>query len=199
MSELIGYGEDGLTLRVMTRHLPELLMKLGDDSKPEECLRFYRPSFGRRGGQDRAEFGEFDAILATCRAVYPFESKWIRSAVPAGLMEIEPQQVLRHRIFQWLRERWQAEMKWQDFVAAQQAAFQVAFHKPLAPAGSSLADNIEYILNRLTAYPASTQHVVMAFYRDDCDKPEGVARCDAAFRLVAFPFTSINRGGLFLL
>ncbi len=115
MFPMIGYGEDGLTLWVLSRHLPQLLEKLGDDTDLAECLRFYRPSFGRKGGQYGAEFGEFDAILATRRAVYPFESKWVRSATRSGLVTVKRRQVLRHQVFEWLRARWQPVMKWKDF------------------------------------------------------------------------------------
>lgn len=100
MSHVIGYGEDGLTLWAFTRHLPAVLEKLGDTGDPDRCLFFYRPSFGRRGGQYSAEFGEFDGILATEQAVYPVESKWFRSAARSGLVKIRKRQVRRHQIFQ---------------------------------------------------------------------------------------------------
>jgi hypothetical protein len=41
------YGEDGLTLKYTKERLGDILQKLGDDSNPDDCTVFYRPSFGR--------------------------------------------------------------------------------------------------------------------------------------------------------
>lgn len=91
-------------------------------------------------------------------------------------------------------------MAWKDFVALNEAGFKEAFNlKPLAPVGSSLADNIAHILNRLADYPAAVRHVALVFSRKEHRLPRGVAPCAVSFRLVTFTFTSINRGGLFLL
>lgn len=203
MVPVIGYGEDGLTFGALTHHLTTLLGLLGDDSKPEECLVFYRPSFGRGRGRrrDPAEFGEFDGILATRRAVYPVEAKWARSATRGGLIKVKPRQVLRHQIFEWLRGRWAAGTGWKDFAVRHEADFKSAFGgKPLAPIGSkALGPNIEYILERLTAFPPAIRHLVLVFHRQDREKPLGVAPCGVPFELVPFRFEALNDGGLFAL
>lgn len=52
-------------------------MEPSDDfSAPSDCIAFYRPSFGRKGGNNRAEFGEFDAIIVSSKKIYLVESKW---------------------------------------------------------------------------------------------------------------------------
>jgi hypothetical protein len=196
--QVIGYGEDSLTFWAFTQHLAVVMQQLGDGTDPKEFLFFYRPSFGRKGGQYSAEFGEFDGILATQKAVYPIESKWVRSATRGGLATVKQRQVLRHVIFQWLRKRWQPKMTWNNFREAHHSAFAADFHqKPLAPVGTSLAHNIEFMLNALAAYPPNVQHVVMAFHREERQIPLGVT--PVLFRLVTLPFESINLGGLFVL
>ena len=73
--QIFGYGEDSLTLWALKHELPFILQSLGDSVSPENCLIFYRPSFGRRGGNGRAEFGEFDFIMATEGSLYLGETK----------------------------------------------------------------------------------------------------------------------------
>lgn len=201
MGRVIGYGEDGLTLWACTQRLPVVLKALDDTTAPGDCLFFYRPSFGRKGGQKNAQFGEFDGILATRRCVYPIESKWFRSPRRERLVKLKPHQVLRHEILQWLRERWQPGMKWPDFSRAFQAEFANAFqNKPLAPVRSKLsdlADNSEHILDMLASYPRKIEHVVLAFYREASHAPLGVASYKPPFRLVGVAYDPINPGGLF--
>ena len=77
--KLIGYGEDFLTLWALTKETDKILSKLDDDTPSESCTVIYRPSFGRAGGSmenQRAEFGEFDAILITNHTAFLIESKW---------------------------------------------------------------------------------------------------------------------------
>src|SRR2546426_593351 len=81
---IICYGEDALTWHAVSNGLPGIFRQLGDDTDPGRALVFYRPSFGRRGsaltGSLRSEFGEFDVIIGTPRAVYLVEAKWSASA-----------------------------------------------------------------------------------------------------------------------
>ena len=78
--EIIGYGEDALTLWAMKKRLDFILDKLNDPTDPDNCKVFFRPSFGRRGGPKSSEFGEFDFILLSIKRVYLGESKWERSS-----------------------------------------------------------------------------------------------------------------------
>ena len=71
MSKWYAYGEAPLTYWALRIRLDVILSQLRDASDPNATTVFYRPSFGR-GGNDtidtpRAEFGEFDAIIATSR------------------------------------------------------------------------------------------------------------------------------------
>ena len=82
VSRIMVYGEDGLTLKYTREKLGEILVKLGDDSHPEDCTVFYRPSFGK------GQYGEFDAIISTTKKAYLVESKWDGSAdLSSGLEE----------------------------------------------------------------------------------------------------------------
>ena len=71
--QILGYGEDSLTLWALKRELGTILRSLCDTSRPENCKVLYRPSFGRGHG-----FGEFDFIILADACVYLGESKWQR-------------------------------------------------------------------------------------------------------------------------
>jgi hypothetical protein len=136
---IIGYGEDGLTYSALTDHLDTVLRELEgpEHSRCEDCLLFFRPSFGRAGGLGRAEFGEFDAILATGKAVYLVESKWDGSGILLdGAVVLEFRQILRHQIFGWILDMWRSQnpASWNDFATQNQNAFSEKLGgKPLAP------------------------------------------------------------------
>src|SRR5206468_2361518 len=78
----VGYGEDGLTYWALTQRRAEFLHAVGDRTIPDDCLLFFRPSFGRAAGLTSPQFGEFDSILASRAAVYLIESKWDGSLSP---------------------------------------------------------------------------------------------------------------------
>ncbi len=61
--QILGYGEDALTLWALQNKLMEILKFLDDSSDQPECKIFFRPSFGRRGGAGSSQFGEFDLRL----------------------------------------------------------------------------------------------------------------------------------------
>lgn len=178
----------------LRQRFPELLNQLGDDSAPKDCLAFYRPSFGRKGGPPSAEFGELDALAATRLAVYPIEAKWFRSAPRVGLVRLKGHQVLRHKIFEWLRDRWVPGMAWLEFSQLHAAAFTEAFSlKPLAPGGSSLAQNLSWIIDQLTTYLRPMQHVVIIFHSQGRHAPHAVAPYEVPFHLVTFSIHTDER------
>ncbi|CAN5467872.1 hypothetical protein BH18VER1_BH18VER1_12500 [soil metagenome] len=81
---LLGYGQDALTFHAFTSGLAELFRQLGDPTDAKDSIRFFRPSFGRRGSLPgavpaRAAFGEFDGIIGSAHAVYLVEAKWTGS------------------------------------------------------------------------------------------------------------------------
>jgi hypothetical protein len=54
MVKILGYGEDTLTLWAMKEHIGKILKEFEDPTLSSDCLVFYRPSFGRSGGEDSA-------------------------------------------------------------------------------------------------------------------------------------------------
>jgi hypothetical protein len=87
------YGEDSLTLWMLRHHLDLFLLELKDYSRPDKCVVFYRPSFGRRNsGINHPSFGEFDCIILSEFKVYLVESKWEK------IKPLEANQVFRHEV-----------------------------------------------------------------------------------------------------
>lgn len=149
--KVIGYGEDALTYWALTKNLSETLKQLGENSSNiSDCLVIYRPSFGRRGGKNSAQFGEFDSILATPKSIYLIESKHYDNAdVNKGLLRV---QTLRHEIFKWYCEKWKNNnyRDWSEFVKDNEKGFDDAFGKEkIIVKKGKLADNLYYILELL--------------------------------------------------
>jgi hypothetical protein len=150
MPMILGYGEDSLSLHALSTGLPDILRQLGD---PARSLVFFRPSFGRSGpgpeGPPSAQFGEFDAIIGTPRAIYLGEAKWRYMGV--NHVPAEPQQ-LRHRVFRaYIEEhRRESSSNWKEFAGRMRPVLE-RIHRFLRPApnGSVLARNLTYILRRL--------------------------------------------------
>jgi len=147
--KILGYGEDFLTFWAVSRNLGEILRQLKDDTNTDDCVVFYRPSFGRRGGTRRAEFGEFDALIITSKTAYLVESKWDGSnaSFPNNTLELEDVQTRRHEIFRWYHENWKEE-KWKDFVQKHAHEFRRKFGKNIPRENSLLCQNLITVLNR---------------------------------------------------
>ena len=153
MCKILGYGEDALTLWALKHRTSCILKSFQDQTAPSDCLVFYRPSFGRRGGEESAEFGEFDAILVSSENIYLIESKWDNlSRFNNGRITIRTEQKMRHLIFSWYLTHWDKKYfnDWKNFVKEQINDFQKKFpKKKIAPAGSLLATNLQFILTML--------------------------------------------------
>jgi len=106
--KIYGYGEDALTFWALQNRLPQILAQLNDSSAPSECEIFFRPSFGRRGGPDRSEFGEFDFIILARECLYLGESKWDKSPelTDQGDIKLRDEQRLRHQLFAFYVQEW---------------------------------------------------------------------------------------------
>ncbi|QDT79203.1 hypothetical protein Mal35_26580 [Gimesia maris] len=192
------YGEDGLTLAAVTEHLPGLLAELGDQTDPDECLVLYRPSFGRSGGETGASFGEFDAILATTKKVYLIESKWIRSRIGDNTIHLAFNQVLRHSIFEWLRDKWTPGQTWEHFRNHFATEYSREFFgKQLAKSPNALAVNLETVLNLLSEYPDQIEHILLAFCQNDAHQPDNVDGGCLDFQLIDFQVTGVNMDQIF--
>ena len=173
MPKVIGYGEDALTYWALTRKLDFILKELGDGSKHDDCLIFYRPSFGRgrtvrKSPGLNAEFGEFDAILTTTKAVYLIESKWDNLSEREAVVELSDVQVLRHKIFAWYYGNWKTGSNWKKFVESHERSFNDEFggwRKKIAPPDSLLGKNLKYVLDRIHDASKEVKNVLFYFYR----------------------------------
>ena len=208
MAKWFGYGEDALTYWALRNHLDDILAQLRDKSSASERIVFYRPSFGRGGGSNttnspRAEFGEFDAIIATPQSIYPIEAKWHASSGANGSrIKIGTVQITRHKIFAWYLAKY-AQYKtrpWDDFIQRCGHAFRGAFpDKKLAPSGSKLAVNIEFVLRQLLSIrPSSTPTNVLLYFHPQAS-PRASSVDPSSFALVNVPFDPQSEGGIFLL
>lgn len=203
MARLVGYGEDGLTFRAVTERLPELLSQLEDHSDPASVLVFYRPSFGRRSGRSGARggaFGEFDAIIASDRAVYLVEAKWSRSGEVYGKQEISLrcEQRRRHRAFRWYLTRWRAlqPTDWVTFRDAALSEFEATCDSLTIPhAKTHLAQNLQYVLEHLAQRGEAIVDVLLYADADASTCPPLPA--DSSFRLVSLAFPDLHTTGFF--
>ena len=176
MSKIFGYGEDALTFWALKDHLSEILNALKDQTDPSDCLVFFRPSFGRKGGVRTAEFGEFDAILVTSKNVYLIESKWDafkRWDAGSQILLDEPQK-LRHQVFLWYLTHWDSKYSgdWKSFTTDHNIEFQNKLGKKLAPANKLLAQNLENVLTRIYEHcgklkPKNVKNVILFFYNKE--------------------------------
>jgi len=193
INEILGYGEDAFTLWALKRCLFEILKNLNDKSKPSDCLIFFRPSFGRGGGKGRAEFGEFDAIVASAQNIYLIESKWDKIA-------LKNEQLLRHKIFSWYLRNWDAQRygnNWRVFENEFQRNFAEEFpRRKIAPVGSRLAKDLEFVLNRLQEHCKrfSCEHreprnVLLYFYGNKSAGEKKVAAEDLNFEVVPIDYS----------
>lgn len=133
-------------------HVSDILKPFQDQTLPSNCLIFYRPSFGRAGGKKTAEFGEFDAVIASLTNIYLIQSKWDNLALGKKTERaMRRVQVLRHHIFSWYITHWKRTYcnNWGLFVAEQEDNFTKAFRKPIARSGTLLAKNPEFVLSML--------------------------------------------------
>lgn len=116
MTRIWGYGEDALTLWGLNNHLEKIVVGAGSNLDPKHpCEVFYRPSFGRRGGSKRSEFGEFDFIILAPKTIILGESKWEGSNERKGdMIKLRKEQTLRHKIMRCYLECLPHE-PWSDY------------------------------------------------------------------------------------
>jgi hypothetical protein len=176
--KILGYGEDALTLWALKQHVSKILGEFQDNTPVSECIAFYRPSFGRHGKKGSAIFGEFDAIIASKQKIYLIESKWDNhNDFSNEEFPLENHQILRHQIFAWYLTHWKKKYlgDWQAFITENQAQFYF-LNKSVAPSGSLLAKNIEYVLTKIQAHcgyssEKNIKKVFLFFYNPEKSKP----------------------------
>jgi hypothetical protein len=184
--KVYAYGEDALTLWAIKNKLPEILGELGDETKVDECKMFFRPSFGR-GGKGTSNFGEFDFILLTGKAIYLGESKWDGSSekLKDGLLELRPEQLFRHNVFKWYMDNWTFACPqltdWKDLIHAsknREPKFPKVEQneneredKTVPPEGSLLASNIktvsDIIAKHFKAIKPATINVLLYMHKGE--------------------------------
>lgn len=170
--EILGYGEDALTLWSLKNKLNFILTSLKDPSDENQCRALFRPSFGRRGGVRSSQFGEFDFILLAEQNLYLGESKWDGSSekIIDGVIHLRPEQLLRHKLFKFYVEEWAfgSYTDWGEFVVkGKDLLSQHGIFKPIAPAGSLLATNLQAVLQIIReTYPSKPEfrNVLLYFY-----------------------------------
>lgn len=140
-----------------------------DKTDPQNCTVIYRPSFGRRGGLRRAEFGEFDAIIVTPQIAYLIESKWdgSKASFPNNVLKLEDVQTRRHEIFRWYHESWKGE-SWSEFVKKHAQEFKETFGKNIAREDSLLSNNLKTTLKQMQG--RKLVNVLLFLYRRETPK-----------------------------
>src|ERR1051325_2618302 len=172
------YKEDGYSLWVLSRRLPEVLAKLRDKTDPyDPTIRiFYRPSFGRLSDSPTGEskqFGEFDILIGTPECVYAIESKLEKCGElnrRTKVLTLEPRQVRRHDIFRTYRSLWQKyrPMDWNHFRFVALNEFRNTHRGwTMADERNELAQNAEFILRQLQDCGEKMQDTILLFHRRD--------------------------------
>jgi hypothetical protein len=106
--EILGYGEDALTLWALRNRHAAILRALGDTSDDARCQVFYRPDFGRGGANGDSGFGAIDFILMTDQALYLGATCWDRACdrLPDTPLDLRENQRQQHTHFAYYVEDW---------------------------------------------------------------------------------------------
>jgi len=172
---ILGYGEDALTLWSLKNRLGFILDALKDPSDISKCRAFFRPSFGRSGGKKSSQFGEFDFIILAEQHLYLGESKWDRSSekIDNGLIDLRPEQLLRHKLFKFYIDEWAFGnyTGWSEFESRGKELMRLQqIDKPIAPTGSLLATNLQTVLRIIRDHYSTKpgiRNVLLYFYSSD--------------------------------
>jgi len=196
--KIIGYAEDSLTLWALSNKLDQILAKLRDNTAKSDCVVFYRPSFGRKGGNRSSEFGEFDAIIGTHKYTYLIESKWDGlKNLPEYIVKLSDVQIRRHIVFSWYFQEWRKVKSndWREFSESIRGEFTKHFSgKPVPQANTILANNLSFILNKLTPFSGKTKNILFFFHRSIA-KPRVLINHDS-FDCIHLKYCTLNSSGL---
>jgi len=166
---IIGYGEDFLTLWALTRKISDILVQLKDNTDPKSCVLIYKPTFGRAGrnmDRQRAEFGEFDSILIAAENVYLIESKWDGNDQRKKRVNLHKTQVKRHKIFSWYFNNWEDGGDWDQFISDKSGDFTSHFpENEIASTSSILKKNLVEVMSLVGK--RSLHNVLMYFHCGD--------------------------------
>ena len=193
--QILAYGEDALTLWAIRNKLDLILRGVNDSSDPSMCQVFFRPSFGRRGGDSSPQFGEFDFILLSKDRLYLGESKWIRSSekLKGGVLELRKEQKRRHEVFQFYVEQWAfgSYSSWREFTDKARLELESGAAKPLAPENSLLATNLQTVLGVIKEHYTSTPDIrnVLLYLYDGATVGQLPQRAGEDFDLVCIDYS----------
>lgn len=189
---ILAYGEDSLTLKYIRERLEEILVKLGDNSHPEDCTVFYRPSFGRS-----RLYGEFDAIIVALNNAYLIESKWRMLTTPTkSHIKLDDTQIKRHKILSWFHKNWNGE-DWDKFVEDNESKFRDLFpgkYIPLLKKGGEsriLVQNLQTVLNFIRG--KELKNVLLYFHRGE------MPTIETEFEVVKIEYTPTHGNFVYLL
>ena len=194
--EIFGYGEDALTLWALKNKLSAILESLGDSSSLSQCKVFFRPSFGRSGGENSAQFGEFDFVLLSEKKIFLGESKWHRSSenISNGKLKLREEQILRHTMFKFYIEEWAFGnyANWDEFDKyAADKLKALGIHKPIASAQSLLASNLQVVLNVIKLQFDSCPQIknVLLFLHDGTSSKSLPKQAGSDFQVVTIDYS----------
>jgi hypothetical protein len=202
---MLGYGEDSLTLWALKNKMQYILDSLDDRAVPNDCLVFYRPSFGRRGGKGSAAFGEFDFILVTKKGLYLGESKWDNLSNKTDSLDLEERQLRRHAIFNWYIAKWleYKPLDWAEFCECTLENFNNfgGLGDPvqkLAPPKSILARTLQGILSTIQAHvenPSSVELKNVLLYFHNGKKSRPLSKNNGDFQIINIDYSEHLKSG----
>jgi hypothetical protein len=195
--EILGYGEDALTLWAIQNKLGKILSALGELEDKSKLRVLFRPSFGRSGGSGSSQFGEFDFIVLCNRTLLLGESKWDGSSekVTDGKLNLRAEQILRHQIFKFYVQEWSfgkysswAELETKGHIKMKEQGIQ----KPIAPVGSLLAANLQTVLGMIKEHFNSLPNMVdvLLYLHRGLDDSLLPSKGPDSFRLIALDYST---------
>jgi hypothetical protein len=199
--KILSYGEDALTLWAIKNKLDQILQTLQDPSDPSTCKIFFRPSFGRSGGEGSSQFGEFDFIILSEDCLYLGESKWDRSSekIEGGILQLREEQLLRHRLFQFYVENWAFDSysSWSEFTQKRKSVLKgLGIRKPLASEKSRLAANLQTVLSIIKKHFSSSPDIrnILLFLHDGRTAEQLPRQAPRDFHLVPVDYSGHTIG-----
>lgn len=202
--KIYSYGEDAYTLWAIQNKLSDILKDVGDFTDEEGCIVFFRPSFGRRGGEASPQFGEFDWSVLSGTAVYLGESKWSGTKTKQRKeILLKDVQKTRHYIMEAYIEKWlEADVdNWEAFYENMGGSIgYVNEHnemkqRKLAPVGSLLEKNLSFFLEKVKTHLGTKKpeirHVLLHLYSVDPAKLPERAKSEEK-RIDGFTLVEVN-------
>lgn len=194
--QIVSYGEDAYMLWALTKQLDKILTSAGDSSEENKCNVIYRPSFGRAGGENSAQFGEFDFILLSETSIYLGESKWDSSSEKKGKsLKLREEQLLRHQLFTLYLNNWFNKdfNSWEEFLDYFGEIVTVPLgSRKVAPEGSRLSYNLfsllQYIKSHFNGEKPTFVNMLLYLYQGNnhLDIPTDL---DEHFKLVSIDYS----------